>query len=333
MSKKCPFCAELIHKDAIKCKHCGSNLSEIDNKNQKEKREIPELNQKAINERNKKAILWILGIILAIWLWYLAIPALIIWFIWKKINLDKKKKWIATGLTVCIYCIILTITAYTGRTPNIIIIEPKNNFSVQADNITIKGSVKPKYSKVTVNRSSEPSIDKNGNFTYTAKLDEEKNQFVFTATNNKNKKEVSVSVNRIFTEEEKVAKAEAKKKADEEKAQKEAETKAQAEAKAEAEKELDAEVRFSDVAFMIKNKETKNWTNCKFVLNGKVFGSDYTYKTTAGIVANDSVIVAMRDFTKGDGTRFDPYSTKAKNLFLSCDVGDNHRTGYFTISE
>ena len=131
----------------------------------------------------------------------------------------------------------------------------------------------------------------------------------------------------------KVLSPEEQKKLDEENAKKEAEAKAQAEAKAESEKELDAEVRFSDVAFMIKNKEDKDWANCKFVLNGKVFGSDYTYKTTEGINANDSVIVAMREFTKGDGTRFNPDATKAKNLFLSCDVGTNHRTGYYAISE
>lgn len=102
---------------------------------------------------------------------------------------------------------------------------------------------------------------------------------------------------------------------------------------AEAAKELDADVRFSSTAVMIKNNESKNWTGCKFVLNGKLFGSDFTYKTTEGIDAKDSIIILMDDFTKSDGTRFDPYSTKAMNLFLACEVGSNHRTNYYTFSE
>lgn len=27
--KKCPFCAESVRKEAIKCKHCGSNLQAV----------------------------------------------------------------------------------------------------------------------------------------------------------------------------------------------------------------------------------------------------------------------------------------------------------------
>lgn len=28
--KKCPFCAESIRKEAVKCKHCGSDLADAD---------------------------------------------------------------------------------------------------------------------------------------------------------------------------------------------------------------------------------------------------------------------------------------------------------------
>ena len=150
-------------------------------------------------------------------------------------------------------------------------------------------------------------------------------------------KEFSITYDTAKAEAAAKAKAEAdaaaKAKADADAAAAKAKADAEAGEKAEATKELDAEVRFSSTAFMIKNKESKNWTNCKFVLNGKLFGSDYTYNSSMGIIAQDSVIIPMNEFPKSDGTRFNPFSMKAKNLFISCDVVSNHRTGYYIISE
>ncbi len=38
--KKCPFCAEEIKADAIKCKHCKTNLNEIATTPQNEQKQI-----------------------------------------------------------------------------------------------------------------------------------------------------------------------------------------------------------------------------------------------------------------------------------------------------
>lgn len=38
--KKCPFCAEAVRKDAIRCKHCGSNLP-VEEEDKPVKKEIP----------------------------------------------------------------------------------------------------------------------------------------------------------------------------------------------------------------------------------------------------------------------------------------------------
>ena len=153
---------------------------------------------------------WIAIAFISIWWLHLTIPIIIIWYVWKKTKLDKKKKWIATGLAFFLLITMSSIKYYTGRTPTITITEPENNFSIQADNIIIRGIVTPKKSKLTIN--SNPVPIENGFFVYNAELTKEDNNFVFIATNNKNKNETFIIINRIFTDEE-IAEIEAKKQA------------------------------------------------------------------------------------------------------------------------
>ena len=95
--------------------------------------------------------------------------------------------------------------------------------------------------------------------------------------------------------------------------------------------ELDATVKFSEVAFMITNNEDKDWVDCKLELNSGILKGGYVYKTKI-MVAKDALIVPFREFTKGDGTRFNAYDTKAQNISISCDIaGGEHGFNYFTI--
>jgi len=186
---------------------------------------------------------WIIIALISIWWWCLTVPLIVIWYVWKKTKLDKKKKWIIIGLAVLFLVTTLGIKLYIGRTPTILITEPEDNFSIQAENIIIKGIVTPKKSKVTISDNIIPIED--GFFVYNAKLVKENNSFVFIATNNGNKNETSIIINRIFTDEE-IAEREVKRQAvieAERKAKEEKEIKRQAtiEAKKKAKEKKETE--------------------------------------------------------------------------------------------
>jgi hypothetical protein len=64
--------------------------------------------------------------------------------------------------------------------------------------------------------------------------------------------------------------------------------------------------------FEVTNNDTYGWDNCDFDLN-----SDYAVKGM-NVAPGATVRVALREFVKSDGTRFNFETTKPTNLYIFC---------------
>ena len=65
----------------------------------------------------------------------------------------------------------------------------------------------------------------------------------------------------------------------------------------------------------IHNNDSFAWTNIPITVND-------TYKLTAErMEAASTYTVGLAQFTKGDGTRFNPFTQKAQEIVISCDQG------------
>lgn len=191
--KKCPYCAEDIQDEALICKHCN--------------REIQQRSQSQVNKNSDtKKILKIAGIValvlLSIPFWYLTIPVAILFYLWRTKRFNKKNKGIAAVATVVVFVILGSVNAYAGRQPTITIAEPEDSTSVQTDAITVKGGIDPKSSTVTV-QGNKVTVNDKGEFSYEAKLRDESNSIAVEAKNGRRSAKKTISVTRIFTEDEK----------------------------------------------------------------------------------------------------------------------------------
>ena len=82
---------------------------------------------------------------------------------------------------------------------------------------------------------------------------------------------------------------------------------------------LNASVGFFESQFVIRNKDSFDWTNVKMEVNSKTFASGYILKS-ARMMAGETYTVGAMQFAKSDGEKFNPFTHKPLNFSIHCDT-------------
>ncbi len=162
-----------------------------------------------MNLSGKGKKFWFIAIsvcLLAIVAWYITIPALVLWWFYKKSKFSNKTKKIATGGVICIF-LLLSIWGFVAYSkdiePHLSVTQPPSDTTVRSSEINIKGTYEPADRKVWVNGNKIEAA--NGNFETTYKLKEGEN-IIEVAAGDWKRAKTTIKVIRELTDEEKTAK-------------------------------------------------------------------------------------------------------------------------------
>jgi hypothetical protein len=83
--------------------------------------------------------------------------------------------------------------------------------------------------------------------------------------------------------------------------------------------DLNANIRFTGSQFIISNKDSFDWTNCKLEVNPKMLGSGFEHEG-ASLRAGETYSVGALQFANSDGQRFNPFTHKPQAFSIYCDT-------------
>jgi len=82
---------------------------------------------------------------------------------------------------------------------------------------------------------------------------------------------------------------------------------------------INAEVTLSGSLFIITNNDSFDWTNVELQIISDYIGNSFV-TVIPKISKGQKLSISVTDFTKKDGTRFNPYTMKSQGFQIICDT-------------